>query len=198
MALYKLKIQYKFNLFSTNQNQLQYLHKQGSPENFKVFQLIANDNRDKTSKLQLLIENRVANQLSQKHLCCLDASSCNCEQLDATEQTADHVMSAPQGARGPKILDDEPHAGSIRSLLAFDLGDAETWGSKIINPRLQYCLGLTLNRHLFKQKRCGLRSSVSQHVTQCDKKKETNLRNCGFKLHQTCLSARVYVNGILS
>ena len=71
----------------------------------------------------------------------------NCE-CGASEQTADHVLTAcpihraPHGARGLTVLDDETR-GLMTSLPASDSGSAAVWGSKRINPRPQFCLCLT-------------------------------------------------------
>ena len=75
------------------------------------------------------------------------APSSNCE-CGASEQTADHVLTAcpihraPHGARGLTVLDDELVAGLMASLPASDPGSAAVWGSKRINPRPQSCLCL--------------------------------------------------------
>ena len=72
----------------------------------------------------------------------------NCE-CGASEQTADHVLTAcpihraPHGARGLTVLDDKTRAGLITPLPASDSGSAAAWVSKRINPRPQSCLCLT-------------------------------------------------------
>ena len=76
------------------------------------------------------------------------APSPNCE-CGASEQTADHVLTAcpihraPHGARGLTVLDDETRCCLMTSLPASDPGSAAVWGSKRINPRPQSCLYLT-------------------------------------------------------
>ena len=81
------------------------------------------------------------------------APSPNCE-CGASEQTADHVLTAcsihraPHGARGLTVLDDELDAGLITPLPASDPGSAAAWGSKRINPRPQSCLCLTWSGYL--------------------------------------------------
>ena len=86
------------------------------------------------------------------------APSPNCE-CGASEQTADHVLTAcpihraPHGARGLTVLDDETHAGLMTSLPASDPGSAAVWGSKRINPRPQSCLCLAWSGYLFKRRR---------------------------------------------
>ena len=71
------------------------------------------------------------------------APSPNCE-CGASEQTADHVLTAcpihraPHGARGLTVLDDETRcwlSGLMTSLPASEPGSAAVWGSKRINPR---------------------------------------------------------------
>ena len=81
------------------------------------------------------------------------APSLNCE-CGASEQTADHVLTAcpihraPHGARGLTDLDDELDAGLMTSLPASDPGSAAVLCSKRINPRPQSCLCLTWSRYL--------------------------------------------------
>ena len=73
------------------------------------------------------------------------APSPNCE-CGASEQTADHVLTAcpihraPHVARDLTVLDDE--TGLITPLSASDSGSAAVWGSKRINPQPQSCLCL--------------------------------------------------------
>ena len=68
------------------------------------------------------------------------APSPNCE-CGASEQTADHVLTAcpihraPHGARGLTVLDDETRCCIITPLPASDSGSTAVWGSKRINPR---------------------------------------------------------------
>ena len=75
------------------------------------------------------------------------APSPNCE-CGASEQTADHVLTAcpihraPHGAQGLTVLD-ELDAGLVTSLPASDPGSTAVWGSKRINPWPQSCLCLT-------------------------------------------------------
>ena len=84
------------------------------------------------------------------------APSPNCE-CGASEQTADHVLTAcpihraPHGARGLTVL--ELDAGLMTSLPASDPGSAAVWGSKRINPRPQSCLCLTWGGYRFKRRR---------------------------------------------
>ena len=81
------------------------------------------------------------------------APSPNCE-CGASEQTADHVLTAcpinraPHGARGLTVLDDETRCW-LNDITARhhkstepDPGSAAVWGSKRINPRPQSCLCL--------------------------------------------------------
>ena len=76
------------------------------------------------------------------------APSPNCE-CGASEQTADHVLTAcpihraPHGVRGLTVLDDETRCCLITPLPASDPGSAAVWGSKEINSRPQFCLCLT-------------------------------------------------------
>ena len=76
------------------------------------------------------------------------APSPNCE-CGASEQTADHVLTAcpihraPHGARGLTFWMTKLDAGLITSLPASGSGSAAVWGSKRINPRPQSCLYLT-------------------------------------------------------
>ena len=76
------------------------------------------------------------------------APSPNCE-CGASEQTADHVLTAcpihraPHGLRGLTVLDDKTRCWLNASLPASDPGSAAVWGSKRINPRPQSCLCLT-------------------------------------------------------
>ena len=78
------------------------------------------------------------------------ASSPNCECV-ASEQTADHVLTAcsihraPHGTRGLTFWMTKLEAGLITPLPASDSGSAAFWGSKRINPRPQSCLCLTWN-----------------------------------------------------
>ena len=75
------------------------------------------------------------------------APSPNCE-CGASEQTADHVLTAcpihraPHGAGGLKFWMTKLDAGLMTSLAASDPGSAAVWGSKRINPRPQFCLCL--------------------------------------------------------
>ena len=71
------------------------------------------------------------------------APSPNCE-LGASEQTAEHVLTAcpkhraPHGARGlTGFWMTKLDAGLVTPLLASDSGSAAVWGSKRINPRPQ-------------------------------------------------------------
>ena len=86
------------------------------------------------------------------------APSPNCE-CGASEQTADHVLTAcpihraPHGARGLTVLDDELDAGLVTPLPASDSGSTTVWDSKRINPRPQSCLCLTWSRYLSKRRR---------------------------------------------
>ena len=72
----------------------------------------------------------------------------NCE-CGASEQTADHVLTAcpihraPHGARGLTVLDDETRCWLNTPLPASNSGSTAVWGSKRINPRPQPCLCLT-------------------------------------------------------
>ena len=65
------------------------------------------------------------------------APSPNCE-CGASEQTADHVLTAcpihraPHGAQGLRVLDDETRSGLVTPLPASDSGSAAGWGSKKI------------------------------------------------------------------
>ena len=75
------------------------------------------------------------------------ASSPNFE-CGASEQTADHVLTAcpihraPHGARGLTVLDDETRCWLNDITAASDPGSGAVWGSKRINPRPQSCLCL--------------------------------------------------------
>ena len=66
----------------------------------------------------------------------------------ASEQTADHVLTAcpihraPHGLRGLTVLYDKTRCWLNASLPASDPGSAAVWGSKRINPRPQSCLCL--------------------------------------------------------
>ena len=86
------------------------------------------------------------------------APSPNCE-CGASEQTADHVLTAcpihraPHGARGLTVLNDETRYWLNNTLPASDSGSAAARGNKRINPRLQSCLCLTWNGYLFKRRR---------------------------------------------
>ena len=79
------------------------------------------------------------------------APSPNCE-CGASEQTADHVLTArpiyraPHGARGLTFWMTKLDAGLITPPPASDSGSPAVWGSKRINPRPQSCLCLTWSR----------------------------------------------------
>ena len=72
--------------------------------------------------------------------CCSEFAQREC---GASEQTADHVLTAcpihraPHGARGLTFWMTKLDAGLITPLLASDPGSAAVWGSKRINPRPQ-------------------------------------------------------------
>ena len=72
------------------------------------------------------------------------APSPNCK-CGASEQTADHVLTAcrihraPHGARGLVVLDDETRWWFNNTIYE----SSAIWGSKRINPRPQSCLCLT-------------------------------------------------------
>ena len=76
------------------------------------------------------------------------ALSPNCE-CGASEQTADHVLTAcpihraPHGAGGMTVLDDKTRCWFNNPLPASDSDSAASWRSKRINPRPQSCLCLT-------------------------------------------------------
>ena len=76
------------------------------------------------------------------------APSPNCE-CGASEQTADHVLTAcpihraPHGAQGLRFWMTKLDAGLITPLPASDSGSAAACRSKRINPRPQSCLCLT-------------------------------------------------------
>ena len=95
--------------------------------------------------------NRLQTTVGRFHLSMLKwglAPSPNCE-CGASEQTADHVLTAcpihraPHGAQGLTVWMTKPDAGSITPLPASDSGSIVAWGSKRINPRPQSCLCLT-------------------------------------------------------
>ena len=71
---------------------------------------------------------------------------CEC---GASEQTADHVLTAcpihraPHGARGLTVLDDETRCCLHDMAPASDPGSEAVWGSKRINSRPQSYLCLT-------------------------------------------------------
>ena len=92
------------------------------------------------------------------------APSPNCE-YGASEQTADHVLTAcpihraPHAARGLTVLVmTKFNAGLTTSLPAFDPGSTAVWSSKRINSRPQSCLCLIWSGYLFK------RSSYSSSI----------------------------------
>ena len=75
------------------------------------------------------------------------APSPNCE-CDASEQTADHVLTAcpihraSHGARGLTVLDDETRSWLNNTTASIWFSSTAVWGSKRINPRPQSCLCL--------------------------------------------------------
>ena len=81
------------------------------------------------------------------------APSPNCE-CGASEQTADHVLTAcpihraPHGVRGDGFWMTKLDSGLITPLPASNSGSATVWGSKRINPRPQSCLCLTWSGYL--------------------------------------------------
>ena len=83
------------------------------------------------------------------------APSPNCE-CGASEQTADHVLTAcpihraPHGARGLTVLDDETRFWFHNITAASDSGGTAAWVSKRINPQPQSCFCMSREDLIFK------------------------------------------------